>query len=160
MGGGRYTAKWNGVGNFVAGKGWKIGSSRSISFNGTFSTGGNSYLAVYGWTKNPLIEYYIVENYGTYNPIKNAKDSKRTVTSDGGTYDIATSVRDHKDSIQGIATFTQFWSVRRQQRSSGTVNVANHFAAWQKSGMKLGNHDYQIVATEGYQSSGSSDITV
>ncbi|CAK4498477.1 unnamed protein product, partial [Aphanomyces euteiches] len=46
-------------------------------------------------------------------------------------------------------------------RSSGTVTVANHFNAWSKLGLSLGStFDYQIVATEGYYSSGYAQITV
>ena len=50
--------------------------------------------------------------------------------------------------------------MRQNKRSSGSVNTAAHFNAWAALGLKLGSHDYQIVATEGYFSSGSADITV
>ncbi|KAJ4301807.1 hypothetical protein N0V90_003901 [Kalmusia sp. IMI 367209] len=156
---GSYSVTWKTGGNFVGGKGWATGSARNIKFSGTYSPNGNSYLAVYGWTTNPLIEYYIVESFGTYDPSSQAT-KKGSVTADGSSYTIATATRTNAPSIQGTATFQQYWSVRSSKRSSGTVTTKTHFDAWAKLGLKLGTYNYQIVAVEGYFSSGSASITV
>lgn len=141
-------------------RGWNPGSDHTVSYNGTWANDDvNSYLAVYGWTTSPLVEYYIVESFGSYDPSSGATQLG-TVQSDGGTYNVYKTQRVNQPSIQGTATFDQFWSVRQSHRVGGDVTVKNHFAAWQKAGLTLGTHDYQIVATEGYKSSGSAEITV
>jgi endo-1,4-beta-xylanase len=157
--GGSYSVTWSGNGNWVGGKGWKPGSARNIAYTADYRPNGNSYLAVYGWTTSPLIEYYVVESFGTYNP-SSAAQKKGTVSSDGGTYDVLSTQRVNQPSIQGTATFTQFWSVRQSHRTSGTVTMSAHFNAWKSYGLNLGSHDYQIMATEGYFSSGSATVTV
>ncbi|KAF3763344.1 family 11 glycoside hydrolase, partial [Cryphonectria parasitica EP155] len=161
---GEYTVTWESSSiDFVAGKGWEEGSDRSISFEADFSPDGNAYLSVYGWTTSPLVEYYILENYGDYDPSAQLT-YVGTLDSDGSTYDVYQTTRTDAASIEGDGeTFSQYWSIRQDLRSSGTVTTANHFDAWASLGLTLGSFTegaYQIVATEGYESSGTSTVTV
>ncbi|KUJ11552.1 endo-1,4-beta-xylanase [Mollisia scopiformis] len=160
IGTGTYKLTWTTAAeDVVAGIGWSTGAVRTISYTGSLSASGDSLLALYGWTTSPLVEYYVIETYGTYNP-GSAGTLKGTVTSDGSVYDIYEVVRTDAPSIQGTATFNQYLSIRQTERTSGTITLATHFNAWAALGMDLGTFNYQIMATEGYESAGSSSITI
>ncbi|KAK4245810.1 concanavalin A-like lectin/glucanase domain-containing protein [Corynascus novoguineensis] len=153
--GGSFTADWNSQGGFVCGKGWNGQGDRTITYSGTYNATGPGYLAIYGWTRNPLIEYYIVESHADLAP-NEPWTSKGTFTIDEGTYEVFTATRVEKPSIEGTRTFEQYWSVRQEKRVGGTVTTGKHFQQWAQLGMNLGTYDSVIVAVEGYTAQGGS----
>jgi len=178
---GTFICRWEstapGRGNFLARSGKKFNSTQlhskvgdiSVTYNAAvYSPVGNgiSYLCVYGWTRAgngaPLVEYYIVDNWGTYNRPPGSWTGAAvidTITIDGETYDIYQTTRTNMPSIEGTKTFQQYWSVNKNRRNSGTISVSEHFKTWENNGMKLGNLYEVALCVEGYNSSGTAEIT-
>jgi endo-1,4-beta-xylanase len=157
--GNSYSTSWSNVGDFVAGVGWNPGSKATVSFSSSLSASGTSLVSLYGWSTNPLVEYYVIENYTGSPPT--AGTYMGQVTSDGGTYNIYEHQQVNQPSIQGTATFEQYLAIRTSPESSGTITTANYFNAWASHGMNLGSLNYQILATEAYSNgSGNSSVTV
>ena len=162
--GGNYSVNWNlGSGNFVGGKGWSTGSSsRRVGYNaGVWSPNGNAYLTLYGWTRNPLIEYYVVDSWGSWRPPGGT--SVGTVNSDGGTYNLYRTQRSQRTFHRrhtGLSISTGV-SGRRRERPGATrpSPLPTTSTRGASRGWNLGSHSYQIMATEGFQSSGSSNLT-
>lgn len=163
-GGGTFSCQWSDIGNALFRKGIKFDSTKtyqeigniSIDYGCNYQPSGNSYLCVYGWTTDPLVEYYIVESWGSWRPP--GATSKGTITVDGGTYDVYETTRVEQPSIQGTTTFQQYWSVRTSPRTSGTISVTEHFKAWENMGMEMGKLYETALNVEGYQSSGYADV--
>ncbi|KAF2794840.1 glycoside hydrolase family 11 protein [Melanomma pulvis-pyrius CBS 109.77] len=151
-----YSVTFSGAGDFVVGKGWKTGTKRNITFTGsTTASAGTVLVSIYGWSKNPLVEYYIQEYSNGAGAAQGTKLG--TLESDGSTYDIWKHQQVNQPSIVGTSTFWQYISVRRDKRpGGGTVTVANHFDAWAKAGLNLGSLDYQTLSTEGWGNAGGN----
>ncbi|KAL2060794.1 hypothetical protein VTL71DRAFT_8846 [Oculimacula yallundae] len=159
---GAWSATWDNPpgGDLVVGKGYRPGGDMLFNYTGTFQVSGNAYLALYGWTTNPLVEYYVIEAMGNHNPSDNASATRYgTLESDGGTYEIWQKPR-YGDSILGVTSFQQYWSIRTKMHCGGTINTGNHFRAWQAVGLELGKQNYMVMGVEGQQGKGSANITV
>jgi len=155
-GSGPYTVTFSGASDFVVGKGWNPGNTSPVNYASTFSaSSGDVTLSLYGWTTNPLVEWYVVEDYN----VAPTGSSSGTVSSDGGTYNIYISTHTNQPSIEGTSTFQQVKSVRTSPRSSGTITVENHLTAWRNAGLSLGTQNLEVMATEGYNSA-SGDVSV
>ncbi|TYQ17804.1 UNVERIFIED_CONTAM: endo-1,4-beta-xylanase [Acetivibrio alkalicellulosi] len=161
---GAFSCEWSNINNILFRKGRKFNETQThqqignitVEYGVDYNPNGNSYLCVYGWTVDPLVEYYIVDSWGSWRPP--GATSKGRITVDGGTYDIYETTRTQQPSIKGTATFQQYWSVRTQKKTSGIISVSQHFNAWESMGMPMGKM-YEVALTiEGYQSSGSADV--
>jgi len=152
-----FTVNYNTTKDFVVGLGWQPGDSSSVSYNGAFSSSGIGILSVYGWSTDPLIEYYIME---TSNGYQKPGSDKGLLTSDGGTYEIYDHIQVNPLSTISKSGYRQFLSIRTSPRTSGTVTVKNHFNAWAALGMDLGTLNFQILAVESWNGTGKGHFTV
>ncbi|WP_051456488.1 glycoside hydrolase family 11 protein [Ruminococcus flavefaciens] len=175
-GAGSFTCSWSNIENFLARMGKNYDSQKKnykafgnivLTYDVEYTPRGNSYMCVYGWTRNPLMEYYIVEGWGDWRPPGNDGEVKGTVSANGNTYDIRKTMRYNQPSLDGTATFPQYWSVRQTSGSAnnqtnymkGTIDVTKHFDAWSAAGLDMSGTLYEVsLNIEGYRSNGSANV--
>ena len=166
-----FSGEWSDIENYLARRGLGYDQTEEHQEVGRFyatydcdynpsSASGNSYLSIYGWTVDPLIEFYIIEDWRNWIPsMAGGASSKGSFNANGGTYEIIENTRTNQPSIVGNTTFQQYFSIRTSVRNKGTINISDHFDKWESLGMELGKlHEVSFVV-EGYQSSGSFEFT-
>lgn len=162
--GGTFSCEWSNINNALFRRGMKFDCTKTwqeignitLDYDADYNPDGNSYLALYGWTREPLVEYYIVESWGNWRPP--GGNPTATVKIDGDKYDIYETTRYNQPSIDGNTTFQQYWCVRQEKREKGSINVGEVFATWEALGMKMGKLYEASFTVEGYQSQGSATI--
>lgn len=160
----------NSRGNFLARRGlfydlnnpktWKDYEGFTCDFDCDWSAGssGNSRICIYGWAQNPLVEYYIIEDWKNWQPGQDpTAQYKGTVYIDGSDYKVYTSAR-NSYTIEGNKDFTQYISVRQNTRTKGTISISEHFKAWEKFGMRMGNFYECAFNVEGWESDGQANV--
>lgn len=163
-----FSAMWNNAGDFIARVGLQFDSTQTPSQLGTLqadfaetktgTAGGFSYIGVYGWSENPLHEYYIVDDWFGTRPLFGTKVG--TITVDDGTYDVLQNTQNNQPTITGQnATFVQFFSIRQTARQCGHISISEHFSQWATMGLTLGNMEEARILVEAGGGSGSIDFT-
>jgi len=117
-----------------------------------------SYVGIYGWTRNPLVEFYVVDNWlSQYRPgdwVGNKKHGDFTI--DGAKYTVYENTR-YGPSIDGNTSFKQYFSIRQQARDCGTIDITAHFQQWEKLGMTMGKmHEAKVLGEAGSNGGGTS----
>jgi len=168
-----FSASWNNSGDFLARLGLEWGNSgKTFDQFGTISAqfaetktgtaGGFSYVAIYGWSNNPCIEYYIIDDSFNRMPVNPGNTTnKGTATIDGGTYTLYTrpTTGTGGSRCAGVNSWTQFYSVRQTARQCGQISITEHFKAWAAAGMTLGTLLEAKVLIEVGGGAGSIDFT-
>ncbi|HMF44011.1 MAG TPA: glycoside hydrolase family 11 protein, partial [Polyangia bacterium] len=150
-----FAATWGSSGDFLARIGLQFGNSgKAVSALGTVAAdyvqtkssgatgGGYSYIGIYGWSVNPCIEWYIVDDSFNKMPVNpGSTTNKGMATIDGGSYILYTRPTSGTGGSRcsGVSNWTQFYSVRTTSRTCGQITISDHFAAWAAAGMTLGN---------------------
>jgi len=153
--------------NNLQGLGWSYGRhNRRLGYNvGVLEhhSGhqGMTIAAFYGWTRGPLIEYYVLENWLNHRSTPGTRLG--TFQSDGGTYEVWRENR-NGHNINGMGPFIQLKSVRTTPaplRTNNTITFQNHVNAWGRFGQTMGTEwYYQAFIIEGWESSGRGNATV
>ena len=165
---GTFKASWSGTNDFLARVGFKYNEDKTYEELGPIdayfnwkksgSGGGYNYIGIYGWTVDPLVEYYIVDDW--YNkPGSYLGQKKGEFQVDGDTYEIYQNTRNQQPSIKGTATFPQYFSVRKSARSCGHIDITAHFKKWESLNMKMGKMYEAKVLVEAGGGTGSFDVT-
>jgi endo-1,4-beta-xylanase len=122
--------------------------------------GGYSYIGVYGFSADPCVEFYIVEDSYVAMPVKPYSTThKGTVAIDGASYDLYSGSVTAADvsSCRG-APWRLFYSVRQTARTCGQISITQHFDAWKAAGMVLGDLTQVAVLAEVGGGTGSIDF--
>ena len=107
----------------------------------TGSAGGYSYIGIYGWTTNPCVEWYIVDDrWGTMPFNAYNATQKGTASMDGADYKIFQNKTSGTGGSRcsGVSQWDQYWSIRQSARQCGTITISDHFKAWEAAGLQLG----------------------
>lgn len=148
-----FKASWDNSGDFLARVGYYDGNASKeytdlgeiyavYNYSKKGDGGGKySYIGVYGWTKNPTIEYYIVDD--SFTPDGDGMfwdtETKGTYKVDGVEYTLKVGIRNNYPSILGNTSFKQVFAVRSSYQTCGSINVTEHFKNWENLGIKMGN---------------------
>ena len=174
---GGFSTQWkcgpnNSRGNFLARRGlyWGLNNPKTYKDYKPFycdydcnwyaGSSGNSRICIYGWAQNPLVEYYIIEDWKNWSIAQDpSAEYKGSVNIDGGEYKVYTISR-NAYTIEGNKGFTQYISIRQNTRTKGTISVSKHFKAWEDLGMKVGNLYDISFSVEGWESDGQAEVSM
>jgi len=168
-----FGAEWNNAGDYLARIGYEWGNAAKtydaygtitaqFAYKKTGTGGGYSYIGIYGWSTNPCVEWYIVDDSFNGMPVNpGSTTNKGTAKIDDGDYTLYTrNTTGTGGSRCNASSWIQYYSVRKTARQCGTISITQHFDAWKAAGMSLGNLLEAKILVEVGGGSGSVEFPV
>ena len=175
---GSFTCSWENVENNIFSMGklydtlklnYKDVPDLSFSYDLEYTPNGDSLYGAYGYTKEPLMEYYIVDGWGRLKPTGGAKvQSYGTAVVNGHEYEVFTAYRYNTPTFDGVSTIPTYWSVRKESASinnsantlHGCIDIAKHFDSWSAFGLDTSGKLYSanFYIENDNRSSGSAEL--
>jgi hypothetical protein len=151
----------------------------TIDWQPQYVEDGNDSIGLYGWVhrvnnKGTTAEFYVTENWLTWN---HGKDRTAqlfgAIFVNGKKYGVYRTTRTNQPTPWGNQDFYQYVSVRLNTDTdnldvppnlvgviNGTINVTQHFAAWEKLGLDMSGELYEVaMLAEGFRSSGTFNVS-
>ena len=141
---GTFKAEWEKAGDYIAGVGFFYDKETGVDYTTKnyavdykYTKTGSaqySYIGAYGWATNPIVEFYIVDDwYGEKFNTTYIGDSLGEITVDGAKYTIHAFLRQHAPvdfDPSNLQTYVQIYSVRETPRQCGHINISAHLKKW------------------------------
>ena len=136
---GTFKATWNNSMSYLGHVGYYYSSASAVShtdknfaadYNYVKSGSGGqyNYIGAYGWTVQPLVEWYIIDDwFGNEPAIPKWYKKLGSIDVDGSEYTIYVSGKVQQPALTGKADFVQVWSVRKTNRQKGHMSLQSHF---------------------------------
>jgi len=168
-----FIATWNNSGDYLGRLGFEWGNAgkafsaygditADLAFKKNGTAGQYSYVGIYGWSTNPCIEWYIVDDSYSMMPFNTGNQPSGTADLDGGTYNLVkrNTTGTGGNRCGNVTAWDQFYSIRHQGRQCGTISVSEHFKIWDAKGWKLGNLLEVKILVEAASGQGSVEFAV
>lgn len=136
---GTFKASWNRPGDYLVSVGYTYSINNPVKHTDKkfaadynykkFGNGGDfSWIGAYGWTVEPLTEWFIVDDsFDTRTGMPSYAKEMGNIDLDYATYTTYAVWKENYPSINGNQDFLQIWCVRSSKRSKGHMSLHAHF---------------------------------
>lgn len=130
-----------------------------LSFDSQLNAKGYAFAGINGYGKSLNESFFIIENY-TDDLVPPQTFLGTTESIDGSAYDIYYNLVTYGPNHLGIDHTDQYWSVRKEKRNKGTIDLNKHVKIWKLKGFEFNTIFRICFLIEGKESNGEASMKV